>query len=197
VRQSRDVLTDIIGEDVVAYRAPSFSITRESLWALDILAEEGFKIDSSVVPVHHDRYGIPDAKACVHTIETSAGPLVECPPAVVQCGPWNLPVGGGGYFRLYPLCWTLRCLKGINRRRQPFMFYVHPWEVDPDQPALAAGSRTSRFRHRVNLATTERKLDQLLQEIPFGRVCDLVQQAGLQADPMERDQAPVELAVGV
>jgi len=177
LRQSRDLLADIIGEPITAYRAPSFSITRQSLWALDILAEEGFRIDSSVFPIYHDRYGIPNAKPRIHQITTSAGPLWEFPPSIFRIAGLNLPVGGGGYFRLYPLWCTICCLSAVNRKaRQPFMFYIHPWEVDAEQPRLGAGSRMSRFRHTVNLSRTERKLDALLRGFHFGPLCDMIEQ---------------------
>ncbi len=174
--RSRNAIQDACGTPITAYRAPSFSITKKSLWALDILAEEGFLVDSSIFPTHHDRYGIPDAEPRLHRIDTSAGPIWEFPPSIVRFCRLNLPVSGGGYFRLYPLSWTVRCLRKINRAKQPFMFYVHPWEVDPGQPRLAAGSRTSRFRHRVNLRTTERKLDKLLRMFRFGRLSDAIEQ---------------------
>lgn len=169
-------LEDVTGQPVTNYRAPSFSITRRSLWALEILAEHGITSDSSVFPVRHHRYGIPGAKCHIHRIETPAGPLWEFPPSVSRVGGVNLPVSGGGYFRLYPLSFTIGRLKQINRAGQPFMFYVHPWELDPDQPRLPSGSRLSRLRHRVNLATTEAKLDRLLARFRFGRVCDVLEQ---------------------
>ena len=177
LRRSRNAIQDACGASITAFRAPSFSITKKSLWALDILAEEGFLVDSSIFPTHHDRYGIPDAEPRFHRIDTSAGPLSECPPSVVRFCRLNLPVSGGGYFRLYPLPWTIHCLRRINQAKQPFVFYIHPWEVDPDQPRLAAGSRISRFRHRVNLRTTERKLDRLLREFRFGRLSREVEPA--------------------
>jgi polysaccharide deacetylase family protein (PEP-CTERM system associated) len=173
--RSRDLLQDITGRAVMAYRAPSFSIIERSRWALNILAGEGFTIDSSIYPIHHDRYGIPGAKPYVHEIETSAGPLWEFPPSSVRAAGKNIPVGGGGYFRLYPLCVTTRWLAQINRKqKRPFMFYVHPWELDPGQPRLRAGSRLSRWRHRVNLATTERKLDRLLSQFRFAPVGEVI-----------------------
>ncbi len=182
LRDSRDVLTDIISDAVVAYRAPTFSITNKSLWALHVLAEEGFTVDSSIYPVRHDRYGIAGARTNIHQLETRFGRIVECPPAVVRCGRLRVPAGGGGYFRLYPFGVTRRCLKNINQRRQqPFVFYVHPWEVDADQPRLDVGSWTSRFRHRVNLSGTERKLDELFENFRFGRICDVIQETGFDA----------------
>ena len=145
--------------------------------------EEGFTLDSSIYPIHHDRYGIPNAKPGIHCLKTSAGPLWEFPPSVVGLAGLNFPVGGGGYFRLYPLKWTLRGLAGINRkRRREFMFYVHPWELDPEQPRLAAGGPMARFRHHVNLSKTEQKLDAVLRSFRFGRLCDVVGQVRQQAE---------------
>jgi len=175
--RSRDVLQDTIQTPVTAHRAPSFSITGRSLWALDILAEEGFRVDSSIFPTRHDRYGIPDAPTQIHQIETGSGPLWEFPPSVLKIGRSNVPVGGGGYFRLYPLSWTIRALARINRTTsQPFMFYMHPWEIDPEQPRVPVSSRLSRFRHYVNLAKTEQKLNALLARFRFGRLCDVIEQ---------------------
>lgn len=177
VQRSRDVLTNITGDPVTAYRAASFSITKQSLWALEILAEEGFTVDSSIYPIRHDRYGIPHAKPGISRVSTPSGPLWEVPPPVVRFGRLSLPVGGGGYFRLYPLAWTLRCLAGINRTaRRSFAFYVHPWELDAGQPRLQAGSALARFRHRVNLSQTERKLDVLLRTFRFGRLREVIEQ---------------------
>jgi polysaccharide deacetylase family protein (PEP-CTERM system associated) len=178
LRRSRDVLETITGKRVKSHRAASFSITRRSLWALDILAEEGFEVDSSIFPIRHDRYGIPGSTPHLHRLQTAAGPLWEFPPSVVQFARMNVPVSGGGYFRLFPLQWTIYCLRRINRRqRQPFMFYVHPWELDALQPRIHAASGLSRFRHYVNLSNNEQKLDGLLRIFSFGRICDVVEQS--------------------
>lgn len=175
LRESLDVLMEITGEPVTAYRAPTFSITRVSQWALEILVEEGIQIDSSIFPVYHDRYGIPGAPRGIHRIQTAAGALWEFPPTVARLARYNLPVGGGGYFRLYPLAMTSFCLRNFIRQiRGPFMFYVHPWELDPEQPRLRVGTRLSRFRHYVNLASTGRKLDRLLRQFRFGRLRDIM-----------------------
>jgi polysaccharide deacetylase family protein (PEP-CTERM system associated) len=176
LRDSRAALEDAIGTSVHAYRAPSFSITRHSLWALEILVEEGFQRDSSVFPIHHDRYGIPKASPKIHQIVTPAGAIWEFPMSVVRFAKMNVPVGGGGYFRLYPLPWTLHILSRINQvHGRSFVCYVHPWEIDPQQPRIRAGSWISRARHYVNLSSTERKLDRLLSTFRFGRLCDVVQ----------------------
>jgi polysaccharide deacetylase family protein (PEP-CTERM system associated) len=172
--RSRRVIEDAVGKPVTTYRAPSFSITKSSLWALEILAEEGFVSDSSIMPCVHDRYGISDAVPDVHRIITPAGPLWELPPAVLRWGPLKVPAGGGGYFRLYPLAWTAALLRSISRRQQSFTFYVHPWEFDPDQPRVTAGSRLGRARHYLNLHDTHRKFARLLRLFPFGRVSDVI-----------------------
>src|SRR5262249_20157505 len=151
VRQARAVIEDCIGERVVAFRSPSWSITRDSLWALDILADDGFQYDSSIFPIFHDRYGIPNAKPHPHIIREGETALWEFPGSVVRFCNINVPVSGGGYFRLYPLAWTARWLRQINEREgQPFMFYIHPWEIDPEQPRICG--RWRAWRHYVNLA---------------------------------------------
>lgn len=175
LRQARDAIAAACGAEVTLYRAPSFSITKASLWALEIMVEEGFKIDSSIFPVIHDRYGIPDAEPGIHRLSTPAGELWEFPPTVCQLGRLRIPVSGGGYFRLYPQWLTRRLLGRIGRREgRPFVFYVHPWEVDPDQPRLPFGSRLTRLRHYLNLRWTEHKLDGLLSSFAFGTVSQAV-----------------------
>lgn len=165
--KARDLLQNLVGEPVTLYRAPSFSITHRSLWALDVLAEEGFTCDSSIYPVYHDRYGIPEAEMPPHRILTANGSLDEFPGGVATFGKLRLAVSGGGYFRLYPRRFTEFCLARINSRTDcPFMFYIHPWEVDPDQPRLS-GTLMSRFRHYQNLRSTERKLNWLLPRFRF------------------------------
>ena len=168
LRLACDVLADITGTAVTAYRAPSFSITRHSLWALDILAEEGLRYDSSIFPVYHDRYGIPDADRSPHRIATRGGELLEFPATVARLWKLNLPISGGGYFRLAPLSWSASALRQTNDElRRPFVFYIHPWEMDPNQPRVT-GAGWTKWRHYVNLATTESKFDWLLQNFRFG-----------------------------
>ncbi len=179
---SRDVLQDQTGLPVVAYRAPSFSITRRSWWALEVLVEEGFRYDSSIYPIFHHRYGVPDAPRDIHEIQTRSGPICEFPPAVYRLGKLNVPVSGGGYFRLYPYRFTAGLLDRTNRRR-PFVFYVHPWEVDPSQPRLRAGSHHGRFRHYVNLGRTHAKLERLLTQFRFGALSDVVERHAFDRKP--------------
>ena len=176
LRDSKAAIEDAAGVAVTAYRAPSFSITRKSFWALEILVEEGFTIDSSVFPVNHDRYGIPGGKASIHRIATPSGPILEFPMTAVGPSRYAFPVGGGGYFRLYPLWLTRRLLQHVNRQaRRPFAFYIHPWEVDPEQPRLRAGSFSSRLRHYVNLQPTIAKLSKLLDDFCFGTLRESVE----------------------
>ena len=173
--RSRTVLEDILGEPVRVFRAPSFSITQQSTWALEILVEEGFQIDSSIFPVYHDRYGVPQANPSIHQLETAAGSLWECPLSVIRVAGFNIPISGGGYFRLYPQSMTCRWLRKVNHQaNRPFVFYVHPWEIDPDQPRLKVGTRLSRWRHYVNLAHTQAKLERLLDSFCFGSLSDVL-----------------------
>jgi polysaccharide deacetylase family protein (PEP-CTERM system associated) len=173
VRRSIEILEDILGLPVTAYRAPSFSVTAESQWATEILVEEGILVDSSVMPVHHDLYGMPGARTGLHRLETAAGALWEFPPSVDRFLGLPLPVGGGGYFRLYPYWFTQWRLRRLEARGEALMFYIHPWEIDPDQPRLRA-SLKSRFRHYQNLRSTARKLDRLLKTFRFGPICDVL-----------------------
>ena len=167
VRRARRILEDATGQAVVGYRAPSYSITARSLWALDVLVDEGYEYDSSIFPIRHDRYGMPDAPRHRHVRHTPAGPIVELPPATVRTLGMNLPAAGGGYLRLLPYGWTRRALTRLNEReRQPAVFYVHPWEIDPDQPRLPARG-LSRFRHYRNLHLTEPRLRSLLGSFRF------------------------------
>lgn len=171
---ARDVLQEITGEVCTLYRAPSFSVVRSSQWALDILASEGFTIDSSIYPIYHDRYGYPAADQFVHRIQTPSGLIHEFPGNALRVAGLRLPVSGGGYFRLYPgPMMQIFLQRWLSQTNQPFMFYIHPWEVDPEQPRLH-GSWKARFRHYRNLATTEVKLHRLLPHFSFGTVSEAV-----------------------
>jgi succinoglycan biosynthesis protein ExoA len=186
---ARDAIQDVTGTPVTAYRAPSFSITRQSLWALDILIEEGFQIDSSIYPTHHDRYGIAGAPAEPHWINRPAGQLWEFPMPIYRCLGYPLPVGGGGYFRLYPYALTRHGLRTVNAAGRPFVFYLHPWEVDPEQPRLPA-SRLRKFRHYVNLHRTETRLAQLLRDFRLGTLTDVTTMLHGRATTPTWDLAP-------
>jgi polysaccharide deacetylase family protein (PEP-CTERM system associated) len=150
------------------YRAPSYSITRNSLWALEVLAECGFTHDSSIYPIAHDRYGIPGFKRHAHLIRTPSGPILEVPIATVKLSDHRVvPVGGGGYLRLLPYRYTSAGIRRINHQEQaPACIYFHPWELDPDQPRLALGL-VGRLRTYAGLRSMPRKLDRLLDEFSF------------------------------
>ena len=167
LRRAKAALELAAGVPVVAYRAPSYSITPRSLWALDVLIEEGYKYDTSIFPIHHDRYGIPVSARHPYVVERAAGALTEVPASTVRLGPLNLPIGGGGYFRLLPYAWTRWGIAHLNLvEGRPAIFYLHPWEIDPGQPRLGA-SWLGRLRHYRNLHDTERRLRQLLQDFHF------------------------------
>ncbi len=179
-KTAKALLEDIVQVPVNGYRAASYSITGRSLWAIDILAELGFRYDSSIFPIRHDRYGIPGAARRPHWLRGPGGAsLLEFPLSTKDLGFLRLPVAGGGYFRLLPYAVTRRALASINRSEGiPFIFYLHPWEIDPDQPRIRA-SRLSRFRHYTNLAKCESMLNRLLGEFRFGTVCESLGEIGL------------------
>ena len=178
--RSKRLLEDITGQAVLGYRAATYSITRRSLWALDILAELGFAYDSSIFPVRHDFYGIPDAEPGPGVITSPAGHrLVEFPLSVASVFGARVPVSGGGYFRILPLWFTLYGLRSVNRKdRRPFVFYLHPWEIDPGQPSIGAGWK-SRLRHYTNLHRTSARLARLLDEFRFSTMADVLAVNGL------------------
>ncbi len=168
-RHAKHLLEDLIGEKVRGYRAATYSITEASLWALDVLEELGFEYDSSVFPIRHDLYGIPDAPRFPYRV--GSGALLEVPLTTLELAGLRLPCGGGGYFRLMPyrlFRWALRRVNATDH--QPVVFYCHPWEVDPDQPRVAGTSLKSRFRHYLNLGATERRLERLLSDFRWGRM---------------------------
>ena len=179
-RCAKNLLENIVGTAVIGYRAASYSIVRESLWALDILVDLGFAYDSSIFPVHHDRYGIPNAERAPHRMATPKGrTIVEWPLSTAKILGFRLPVAGGGYFRLLPYWLSSWGLGSINRHEsRPFIFYLHPWEVDPEQPRVAA-RWLSRFRHYTNLEKCEARLKRLLAEFQFGTARDALTHSGL------------------
>jgi polysaccharide deacetylase family protein (PEP-CTERM system associated) len=163
-RRAKGVLEDIIGSIVAGYRATSFSIVKRTMWALDILVEEGFIYDSSIYPIHHDRYGFPGAQRFPHSIKVDNGEIREFPPTTYSILGQNIPVAGGGYLRLYPWPLTKAIIKQINEKeKKAAMIYVHPWEIDVDQPRLQ-GRWRSKIRHYLNLSSTLPKLRTCLRE---------------------------------
>jgi polysaccharide deacetylase family protein (PEP-CTERM system associated) len=179
LKRARESIEDASGRAVLGYRAPSFSITPASQWALDVLAEQGYAYDASVYPIRHDRYGLPGAARHPH-VEVRAGRrLVEAPGTTVQVGGMLLPAAGGGYFRLYPYALTRWAIRRVNTRdRQPAIVYIHPWEVDPDQPRVRVGLAT-RLRHYVNLRRTEPRLRRLVRDFSFAPLADVLRGLGL------------------
>jgi polysaccharide deacetylase family protein (PEP-CTERM system associated) len=175
VRRAKGLLEESSGRAVSGYRAPSYSITPRSLWALDVLLEEGYRYDSSIFPIRHDRYGIPVSRREPYPIVRRVGTLIEVPVSTARIGPVNLPISGGGYFRILPYAWTRWGIARVNRKEQrPTVFYLHPWEIDPDQPRLDVG-RLGRFRHYRHLDQTEARLRALLSDFRFGTMQTLVE----------------------
>jgi polysaccharide deacetylase family protein (PEP-CTERM system associated) len=178
VRRAKQLLEDQIGSQVQGYRAPSYSITGKSMWALDILIEEGFRYDSSIFPVYHDTYGVPDAPRFPYRISRPCGSITEFPlttyPLRLGGKEYRLPIAGGGYLRLLPCELIRRGIASINAaEQQPAVLYFHPWEIDPGQPRIKA-SLKSRFRHYLNLEKTESKLRHLMQGLEFGTMAQVL-----------------------
>lgn len=175
VRRSKKILEDIVGTEVLGYRAPTYSIMRHTLWALDILLEEGYRYDSSIFPIRHDRYGIPNAGRFPGIVSTSGGSsLIEFPISTVRVLGANLPFVGGGYLRHCPMRFVLWGMRRVNAvEGQPVILYVHPWEIDPDQPSLSVGA-LNRFRHYRNLDQTEHRLGLLLDRFHFTSVREVL-----------------------
>jgi polysaccharide deacetylase family protein (PEP-CTERM system associated) len=182
LRRGRGILESITGQRVLAYRAPSFSIVKQSLWALDILIEEGFRIDSSIYPTYHPRYGLPGTPLHPHRIHRPCGSLWEFPPPVHRLLGYPLAVGGGGYLRLFPYSWTRHWLRKANASGRPNVVYLHPWELDAVQPRFAFG-KLRTLRHYVNLRRTEERLSRLLEDFQFGTLSELLtRQHGMPID---------------
>jgi polysaccharide deacetylase family protein (PEP-CTERM system associated) len=200
IRKAKAVLEDVSGDEVIGYRAPSYSITQKSKWALEILMEEGFKYDSSIFPIHHDFYGFPqaprfpflismngnnnfafsllnfDSKKTPNSELPTPNCLLEFPLSTVRFGGVNLPISGGGYFRLFPYSVIKKGLTRINRiEGMPFIFYLHPWELDDEQPRINSISMLSKFRHYVNLNKTEERFKKLLTDFNFSPIKDLLE----------------------
>lgn len=175
--RAKALLEDICGQRVGGYRAASFSITRASLWALDILIDLGFDYDSSVFPIRHDRYGIPGASSRPGPIDAPSGRrIAEFPLTVANFLGLRVPVSGGGYFRIFPYWLTHAGLKQINRaERRPFIFYLHPWELDDDQPRVGVRG-FARLRHYTNLRACQKRLTRLLNDFTFAPAASVLQQ---------------------
>jgi len=175
IRRAKKQIEDIVGEPVVGYRAPNFSIGRAQSWAYPILAEEGFRYDSSMYPILHDRYGQPGAPRFPYEIwRSGTASLTEFPIGTARLLGVNLPIGGGGYFRLSPFPLVRLGIQRVNvREQQPVMFYLHPWELDPAQPRPPMPWQ-NRFRHYVGIETQTTKLSRLLSRFRFGTARDVL-----------------------
>lgn len=192
VAKAKKILEDIIGNEVVGYRASTYSITKQTLWAFNILFEEGYKYDSSVFPIHHDVYGLPDAPRFAFIVHLNneagyslsfqsaeKGQIFEFPISTIRFMGQNLPVSGGGYFRLFPYWFVRRALRFINDvENRPFLFYLHPWEFDPDQPRIDGIPLKSKLRHYLNLDKVENRTRKLLTHFRFAPVKDLLDYYG-------------------
>ncbi len=175
VRKAKDIVEQIAGVEVIGYRAPNYSIVAETMWATEVLLEEGFRYDSSIFPIHHDRYGIPGAPRFPWTIRSVDGAeLVEAPISTVRLAGLNLPFVGGGYLRHLPLWYILWGMRRVNRvEGRPAIVYLHPWEIDPEQPRQAVGPLT-RWRHYRNLHRTDERLEALFSRYRFTTVREVL-----------------------
>ncbi len=184
VLNSKDALEELIGEAVVGYRAPTFSIVRQTAWALDVLAEAGMEYDSSIFPVWHDRYGVPGAPRFPFKARGKAHEVLELPPAILRVLGNNLPAGGGGYFRLFPLLLLRRAINQISKGMPPVaMLYFHPWEFDTEQDRLPLGW-LNRIRTYTGLSRSRKRLVTLLAEHTFVRAVDVARSLRQNKDTM-------------
>ena len=173
VKSAKQLLEDISGLAVKGYRAPSYSIGRNNMWALDVLRETGHFYSSSIYPVKHDLYGLPEAPR-FGFYHREAGGLIEIPVTTVKLLGANLPCGGGGYFRLFPYWYSSWAMRRVNRvDERSSVFYFHPWEIDVDQPRIKNAPLKSRFRHYLNLARTKPRLKRLLSDFSWRRMDEL------------------------
>jgi len=168
VERAKKTLEDVGGVAVQGYRAPSFSIGHGNLWAFDVLAGAGYAYSSSLYPIRHDHYGMPDAPRFAHRRDNG---LLEVPVTTLRLGNRNWPSSGGGWFRLFPYALTRSMIRRVNQQdRQAAIFYMHPWEIDPGQPRVPGIDAKTRFRHYVNIDRTEQRLARLLDDFRWGRM---------------------------
>jgi polysaccharide deacetylase family protein (PEP-CTERM system associated) len=196
LRTSKDILEQVTGEAVAGYRAPTFSVVRETAWALDELAEAGILYDSSIYPVRHDRYGVPDAPRAPFLAVGRLHALLELPPMTLRLLGANLPAGGGGYFRLFPLAVMERALRQTMRKCRPAvaMLYFHPWEFDSGQELLPLG-RFSRWRTYVGIGRTRARFETLIGRYTFSRAVDVA--ADLALSGLQLPRFALESAGGI
>jgi polysaccharide deacetylase family protein (PEP-CTERM system associated) len=174
IRRSKGILEDLIGAPVVGYRAPSFSITERTSWALPILVEEGYRYDSSIYCRFQRKHADAVTRTGCYALETQAGLIWEVPPSTLKTAGFHLPVAGGGYFRLFPYSISRKLLRALEGEGAKLVMYFHPWELDPDQPRMD-GPVTSRMRHYLNLHRTEQRLRSLLGDFTFGPINEVVE----------------------
>ncbi|WP_434063961.1 XrtA system polysaccharide deacetylase [Roseateles violae] len=171
VGRAKKLLEDIAGQPVLGYRAPSFSIGEGNLWAFDTLLEAGYRYSSSVYPIAHDHYGMPDSPRFAYPVREG---LLEVPVTTLRMFNRNLPSSGGGYFRLLPYALSRWLIRQVNERdQQAAVFYFHPWEIDGGQPRIPGIDAKTRFRHYVNIARTHDRIAQLLQDFAWGRMDEI------------------------
>jgi polysaccharide deacetylase family protein (PEP-CTERM system associated) len=183
--RAKAVIEDAAGKKVLGYRAPSFSVTKKSSWALEILASEGFQYDSSVFPVEHPSYGVPEAPRTPFWVNTPSGRILEFPMPTLTIGSRRSPIGGGAYLRFLPYSYTRWAIRHLNQYENfPVCVYIHPWELDPEQPRLG-GSLSARARHYFGLRGTEAKLRKLLSDVEFCPLGSLISEIG----PVETQQS--------
>ena len=188
IRQSKEALEQATGQPVYGYRAPTFSVMRQTAWAVDVLAESGLLYDSSIFPVRHDRYGVPDAPRVPFMVCGEEREILELPPSTFRFLGQNLPVAGGGYFRLFPLQFMEAGIRQLARNGSPLaMLYFHPWEFDPDQPRLPL-KRLAKWRTYVGITKSTDRLERLLKRYQsrFRRAIDVVNQLESQRDELPR-----------
>ncbi|AFL76067.1 XrtA system polysaccharide deacetylase [Thiocystis violascens] len=202
IRRTKTLLEDIGGVEVLGYRAASYSIDRSCLWAHDELREAGYRYSSSIYPIHHDLYGIPDAPRFAYFPRADDDTFVEIPITTTDILGYRLPCGGGGYFRLFPYALSRWAIERVNRQdRESAIFYFHPWEIDPEQPQQVGLKFKTRFRHYLNLHRTEARLNRLLTDFQWDRMDRLFlavdkSTAGASesgAAPLTRPHAPPDL----
>lgn len=179
VSRAKSILEDATGEPVIGYRAPTYSITDKTLWAIETLEDLGFRYDSSIFPIYHDNYGIPGAPRFPYVLPNSR--LVEFPISTVRIGPLNLPLSGGGYFRLIPYPLLRAGLRSLNTAAKPFVFYIHPWEINPETPRVPGMDAFSRFRTYTGMRGAFGKFTRLVEDFPFAPVREVLSNLGLLA----------------
>jgi len=171
IQRAKQILEDLGGVAVQGYRAPSFSIGTRNLWAFDCLQAAGYQYSSSIYPIQHDHYGMPDAPRFAHAVRDG---LLEIPVTTLRMLQRNLPSSGGGYFRLLPYGLSRWMLRRVNAQdREAAIFYFHPWEIDPEQPRVAGIDAKARFRHYVNIDRMEARLDRLMGDFKWGRMDEI------------------------